>query len=228
MAMRGERGAGRRQGSEAKAAQAGVTAPVDGPPTLQALGDLLRLVGRSNAPQLKLRLVAAIGMTLAGKGLGVLAPLVLGAAVNHLAAGQGPEVAIGLGFAGFALGWAVVRLLSAIAPNASDVVFAPVRSAAQRTAATETFAHALSLSLDFHQTKRTGALSRTIDRGARSVDFLLRILVFNLAPTGWNWCWRRACWRAYDWRFAVTAVGDGGDLWRLHLRHLELAHPAPA
>ncbi|RYG10662.1 MAG: metal ABC transporter permease, partial [Caulobacteraceae bacterium] len=82
MAMRGERGAGRRQGSEAKAAQAGLTTPVDGPPTLQALADQSEQVGRSNAPQLKLRLIAAIGMTLAGKGLGVLAPLVLGAAVN--------------------------------------------------------------------------------------------------------------------------------------------------
>ena len=207
MAMRGERGAGRRQGSEAKAAQAGLTPPVDGPPTLQALADLLRLVGRSNAPQLKLRLIAAIGMTLAGKGLGVLAPLVLGAAVNHLAAGQGAEVAIGLGFAAFALGWALVRLLSAIAPNASDVVFAPVRSAAQRTAATETFAHALSLSLDFHQTKRSGSLSRTMDRGSRAVDFLLRILAFNLVPTGVELVLAAGVLAGkYDWRFGAVAV----------------------
>ena len=207
MAMRGERGAGRRQGSEAKAAQAGVVSPVDGPPTLQALADLLRLVGRSNAPQLRLRLIAAIGMTLAGKGLGVLAPLVLGAAVNHLAAGQGPEVSIGLGFAAFALGWALVRLLSAIAPNASDVVFAPVRSAAQRTAATETFAHALSLSLDFHQTKRSGSLSRTMDRGSRAVDFLLRILAFNLVPTGVELVLAAGVLAGkYDWRFGAVAV----------------------
>ena len=205
--MRGERGAGRRQGSEAKAAQAGLTTPTDGPPTLRALADLLRLVGRSNAPQLKLRLIAALGMTLAGKGLGVLAPLVLGAAVNHLAAGQGPQVAIGLGFAGFALGWALVRLLSAIAPNASDVVFAPVRSAAQRTAATETFAHALSLSLDFHQTKRSGSLSRTMDRGSRAVDFLLRILAFNLVPTGVELVLAAGVLAGkYDWRFGALAV----------------------
>jgi ATP-binding cassette subfamily B protein len=156
MAIRGER-SGRRGDSVAKAAQAGAPPPaVDGPPTWRALADLIQLVRRSNAPQLQLRLIAAIAMTLGGKGLGVLAPLVLGAAVNRLAAGQGAAVAVGLGFAGFAVGWAVVRLLSAIAPNAADVVFAPVRSAAQRTAATETFAHALSLSLDFHQTKRPG------------------------------------------------------------------------
>ncbi|MBU4135286.1 MAG: ATP-binding cassette domain-containing protein, partial [Alphaproteobacteria bacterium] len=206
--MRGER-TGRRGDSVAKAAQAGTPAStVDAPPAWRALGDLIRLVGRSNAPQLRLRLVAAIGMTLGGKGLGVLAPLVLGAAVNHLAAGQGPAVAVGMGFAGFAAGWAIVRLLSAIAPNASDVVFAPVRSAAQRRAATETFAHALSLSLDFHQTKRSGSLSRTMDRGSRAVDFLLRILAFNLVPTGVELVLAAGVLGGrYDWRFGAVAVG---------------------
>lgn len=203
--MRGER-SGRRD-PVAKAAQAGLATPAEGPPTWQGLADLMMLVGRSNAPQLRLRLVAAIVMTLAGKALGVLAPLVLGAAVNHLAAGQGAGVAFGLGFAGFAVGWAVVRLISAIAPNASDVVFAPVRSAAQRTAATETFAHALSLSLDFHQTKRSGSLSRTMDRGSRAVDFLLRILAFNLVPTGVELVLAAGVLAGkYDWRFGAVAV----------------------
>lgn len=193
----------------AKAAQGLPPAePPQGPSTLAALTDLLRLVGRSNAPQLKLRLVGAIAMTLAGKALGVLAPLVLGAAVNRLAADQPTAVGIALGFAGFAVGWAVVRLLSAIAPNASDVVFAPVRSAAQRTAAAETFAHALSLSLDFHQTKRSGSLSRTMDRGARAVDFLLRILAFNLVPTGVELVLAAGVLAGkYDWRFGALAIG---------------------
>ena len=169
--------------------------------------DLVRLVGRSGAPQLRLRLVVSILLTIAGKALGVLAPLVLGAAVNHLAADQPPGVSIGLGFAGFAVGWAVVRFLSSTAPQLSDVVFAPVRAAAQRTAATETFAHALSLSLDFHQTKRSGALSRTVDRGSRSVDFLLRILAFNLVPTGLELILAAGVLGgAYDWRFAAVAV----------------------
>jgi ABC-type transport system involved in Fe-S cluster assembly fused permease/ATPase subunit len=207
MARMGER-TGRRGDSVAKAAQGAPPAePPKGPPTGQALLDLMRLVRRSNAPQLQLRLLAAIGMTLGGKALGVLAPLVLGAAVNRLAAGQGTGVAMAWGFGGFAIGWALVRLLSAIAPNASDVVFAPVRSAAQRTAATETFAHALSLSLDFHQTKRSGSLSRTMDRGARAVDFLMRILAFNLIPTGVELVLAAGVLAGkYDWRFGAVAV----------------------
>ncbi len=207
MARLGER-SGRRGDSVAKAAQGAPPAdPPKGPPTGRALLDLMRLVRRSNAPQLHTRLVLAIGMTLAGKALGVLAPLVLGAAVNRLAAGQGTGVALAWSFGAFAVGWAFVRLLSAIAPNASDVVFAPVRSAAQRTAATETFAHALSLSLDFHQTKRSGSLSRTMDRGARAVDFLMRILAFNLIPTGVELVLAAGVLAgAYDWRFGAVAV----------------------
>ncbi|WQE38545.1 ABC transporter ATP-binding protein/permease [Brevundimonas bullata] len=180
----------------------------EAPPTLQALGDLLRVVGRSGAPQLRLRITGAVALTLAGKGLGVLAPLILGAAVNHLAAGQGAAAAVGWGFAAFAVGWAVVRFLSAATPQLSDVVFAPVRAAAQRKTAAETFAHALSLSLDFHQTKRSGALSRTMDRGSRAVDFLLRILVFNLGPTAIELVLAAAVLGArYDWRFGAVAVG---------------------
>ena len=207
MAMRGER-SGRRNDSLAKAAQGASPADLPKvPPLSRALLDLMGLVRRSNAPQLPLRLAGAITMTLGGKALGVLAPLVLGAAVNRLAEGQGAAVGMAWGFGGFAIGWALVRLLSSIAPNASDVVFAPVRAAAQRTAAAETFAHALSLSLDFHQTKRSGSLSRTMDRGARSVDFLMRILAFNLIPTGVELVLAAGVLAGrYDWRFGAVAV----------------------
>jgi ABC-type transport system involved in Fe-S cluster assembly fused permease/ATPase subunit len=193
---------------EAKAQAAGAVAlPPADPKTLPALLDLVRLVGRSQAPQLRLRLTLAVLLTIVGKALGVLAPLVLGAAVNHLATDQPAGVAVGLGFAGFAVGWAVVRFLSTAAPQLSDVVFAPVRQAAQRRAAAETFAHALNLSLDFHQTKRSGALSRTVDRGSRAVDFLLRILAFNLVPTGLELVLAAGVLGgAYDWRFAAVAV----------------------
>ena len=84
--MRGER-PGQRRSDAATRAQ-GTTGDqqsrVDG---WKALADLAGLVRRSHAPHLTLRLASAIGLTLGGKALGVLAPLVLGAAVNRLAAG---------------------------------------------------------------------------------------------------------------------------------------------
>jgi len=177
------------------------------PHPAKALADLARLVLRSGAPQLRLRLGAALGLTISGKFLGVLAPLLLGAAVNALAQGESPAVQVGWAFAGLAVGWALIRFLAAIAPQLRDILFGVVTQAAWRRAAAETFAHALSLSIDYHQTKRTGALSRTVDRGARAVDYLLRILVFNLAPTALELVFAAIVLAAaYDWRFAAVAV----------------------
>ncbi|WP_271069035.1 ABC transporter ATP-binding protein/permease [Caulobacter sp. NIBR1757] len=172
------------------------------------MADLFRLVLSSRAPGLTWRLTAALVFTLGGKVLGVLAPLLLGAAVNRLAAGQSPAVQVGTAFAGLILGWTAIRFLSAAAPQLRDVVFTPVAQAAQRRAAADAFGHALSLSIEFHQTKRTGSLSRIIDRGARSMDFLLRALVFNLGPTFIELIIAAVVLaKAYDWRFAGAAVG---------------------
>ena len=197
---------------------------------LKAMAHLWTLVAASEAPGLRWRLVVSLLLTFGSKITDVLAPLFLGVAVNRLAGGRGawrvgkqagsvlaahPAAvhdgigggALGLSFAGLAVGWAVMRFGSSAAPQLRDIVFGPVGQAAQRRAAAQTFAHALSLSLDFHQTKRTGALARTVDRGSRAVDFLLRILVFNLAPTVMALVFAALVLaKAYDWRFAATAV----------------------
>ena len=182
----------------------------DGPAEVtlvQALRDVFALVLRSRAPGLGWRLGAALALTAVGKAAGVLAPLLLGRAVNSLGRGQDATVQVGLAFAALALGWAGIRFLGNAAPQARDIVFGVVAQTAQRRAAAETFAHALSLGLDFHQTKRTGSLSRTIDRGSRAVDFLLRLLVFNLAPTALELLFAAGVLAtAYDWRFGAAAV----------------------
>ena len=87
--MRGERGRGRKADPAVKALDGASAAdpPVETPPTWKALADLFGVVGRSGAPQLRLRIIAALALTLTGKALGVAAPVVLGIAVNELAAG---------------------------------------------------------------------------------------------------------------------------------------------
>jgi ABC-type transport system involved in Fe-S cluster assembly fused permease/ATPase subunit len=201
------RGMGGSTSSSREATPGGIAGPEQTVRFWKAMGDLVQLVLRSKAPGLRWRLSVALGLTLAGKALGVLAPLMLGAAVNRLSAGQGAAVAVTWSFAGLAIGWALIRFISSAAPQARDAVFTPVAQAAQSRAAVETFAHALSLSIDFHQSKRTGTLSRVIDRGARSMDFLLRSLVFNLAPTGIELVMAAAVLaKAYDWRFAAVAL----------------------
>ncbi len=176
-------------------------------PFFKAIWDLGALVLRTGAPGLAWRLPLALTLTIAGKAVGVVAPLILAAGVNRIARGAGVETASALSFAAFAGGWAAISFVSAAAPQVRDAIFETVSMAAQRRAASEAFSHALSLSLDYHQTKRSGALSRTLDRGARAVDFLLGILVFNLAPTGLQLVMAAAVlWGKYDWRFAGTAV----------------------
>ncbi|WP_293676708.1 ABC transporter ATP-binding protein/permease [uncultured Phenylobacterium sp.] len=148
-----------------------------------SMGDLLALVMRSGAPQLGLRIAAALALVFVGKLSGVLAPVLLGDAINTLAPAAQGGVAIGGAFLTLAMGFAGLRLVSACAPYARDAIFTRVSQSTMAKAAVESFGHALSLSLDFHQTKQTGTLSRVIDRGARSTDFLIRSLIFSLGPT---------------------------------------------
>jgi ABC-type transport system involved in Fe-S cluster assembly fused permease/ATPase subunit len=193
-----------------------------------AMVDLWSLIMRSQAPWLKTRTATAFILIVAGKVLGIWAPFMLGHAVNTLSHGKSAATTVGLSFAALAIGWGFIRFLAAAAPQARDAIFTPVSQAAQRRAAAESFAHALSLSLDYHQTKRTGALGRTIDRGARSIEYLLRTLVFNLAPTVLELVIAAiALAKAYDWRFAAVAIGTvvlygAGTFmisdWRIHHR----------
>ena len=162
---------------------------------------------RSQAPQLRLRTAAALALTLAGKVLGVWSPLLIGEAISRLSHGMGPAQTLGISFTALALGWAFLRFLASAAPQARDAIFTAVSQAAQRRAATETFGHALSLSMDYHQTKRSGALSRTIDRGARSIEYLIRTLAFNMAPTAFELLFAAAVLQhVYDWRYAMVVV----------------------
>ena len=143
--------------------------------------DLWRLVLRSGAPQLHLRLAAALGLVFLGKVAGVWSPVVLGDAINALAP-RGAEPSFPLFVVG-ALGASALSLAAASAPYIRDAIFLRVSQATMAKAAVESFQHALGLSLDFHQTKRMGTLSRIIDRGSRSTDFLIRSVVFNIGPT---------------------------------------------
>ncbi len=148
-----------------------------------SMADLGRLVMRSGAPQLRLRIGAALGLVFIGKAAGVIAPIMLGDAISTLRPVVEGGLAIGPPFLLLVGAFASLRLFAACAPFARDAIFTRVSQSTMAKAAVETFAHALGLSLDFHQSKQTGTLTRIIDRGSRSTDFLIRSLVFNLGPT---------------------------------------------
>ncbi len=173
-----------------------------------SMGDLLALVMRSGAPQLRLRIGVALVLVFVGKLSGVIAPVMLGDAINTLSPAAQGGVAIGVSFLTLAISFAALRLVAACAPYARDAIFTRVSQSTMAKAAVESFGHALSLSLDFHQTKQTGTLSRVIDRGARSTDFLIRSLIFSLGPTFVELILAMVVMTVrLDWVFALTAFG---------------------
>lgn len=170
-----------------------------------AMADLGRLVLRSGAPNLRLRIAAALGLVIVGKLASVWAPLALGDAVNALVPAGGGT--LGRAFVVGALAFAGLSLVAACAPYARDVVFTRVSQSTMARAAVETFQHALGLSLDFHQSKQMGSLSRIIDRGSRATDFLIRSVVFNIGPTAIELVLAVAVLAVrFDWRFALVAL----------------------
>ena len=172
----------------------------------RSMGDLAALVMRSGAPGLRWRVAASLALVFAGKAAGVAAPVALGDAINRLAPGAGQAAQLGFDFLLLALAFAGLRLVAACAPNLRDMIFTVVAQTTMAKAATETFAHTLALGLDYHQGKQTGTLARVIDRGARSTDFLMRSVVFNLGPTAIELVLAMAVMAMrLDWRFAATA-----------------------
>jgi len=64
-----------------------------------------------------------------------------------------------------------------------NAVFAKVAHHSIRKIASNVFLHLHNLDLAFHLNKQTGALSKTIDRGSRGINFVLSAMVFNIVPT---------------------------------------------
>jgi ATP-binding cassette subfamily B protein len=172
-----------------------------------SMKDLWRLVLRSGAPGLAWRIGLALVLIFVGKAAGVAAPVLLGEAINRLAELRPvlSDPRLGGAFILLALGFAGLRLTAAVAPNAREAIFTPVSQATMARAAEESFGHVLSLSLDYHQGKQTGALARIIDRGSRSTDFLIRSVVFNLGPTALELVLAMGVMAVrLDWRFAAA------------------------
>ncbi len=157
------------------------------------------------------RMALAFIITVAAKFLAVGAPVLFGEGVNQVsdaADGDGGAGALAVGaFAGAFMLYGLVRFGSAAFPELRDAMFAPVSQDAQRLAAVRGFAHVQSLSLSWHQTRRTGAVNRVIDRGANAVDFLLRFLVFNILPALIELALAASVAAVlYGWQFSVVIV----------------------
>ena len=173
-----------------------------------SIGRILKLLWRPELSKWRPVMGIAVVLTLGAAVLEVLSPIILGNAINKVAGqeGQDPEpLAVALAWIAVAIG---LRFLAAALPQARDALFSPVSQDAQRIACVDAFGHAQSLSLAFHQTRRSGALNRVIERAASAVDYLIRFLAFNIGPTFVRlFLAAIALGAAYDYRLALIAVG---------------------
>lgn len=131
----------------------------------------------------KRRVVLALVFLLAAKLVSVTTPWLYKLAVDRLS-GEAPEVGLilGLGAAGLVVAYGLARLGTVIFAELRDAVFVRVGQRAIRRLAIETFTHIHRLSLRYHITRKTGGLSRIIERGVKGVDFLLRFVLFSIGP----------------------------------------------
>ncbi|KAJ2946827.1 hypothetical protein O0L34_g16154 [Tuta absoluta] len=112
--------------------------------------------------------------------------------INGITAAQSGEALLGMATVPQALGTTAVSLLigyglaratAAAFNELRNAVFARVAQHSIRKLACNVFMHLHNLDLTFHLGRQTGALSKTIDRGSRAINFVLSAMVFNVVPT---------------------------------------------
>jgi ATP-binding cassette, subfamily B, heavy metal transporter len=131
----------------------------------------------------KQRVVIALIMLVAAKLIAIATPLFYKWAVDHLGGTfTAPAMFLALGAIGLTVAYGMTRIFSTLFQQLRDVVFTRVGQRALRKLAIETFEHIHQLSMRYHITRKTGGLSRIIERGVKGVDFLLRFLLFSIGP----------------------------------------------
>ena len=153
----------------------------DGAPSLRPLWTLIPYLWPRNAG-----LRARVVVSLVCMSLGILAtayfPLLMGQVTDQLAVKPASQLVIGTTLA-LVGGYVIARILMQAFGQLRDGIFAKVLYHAMREVAVQTFAHIHTLSLRFHLERKTGGLSRVIDRGVKGIDNLLSFALFSIFPT---------------------------------------------
>ena len=163
-----------------------------GPSVSADEGQLLRTVRNlwgymwpSGRPDLKWRVVLAVCALLASKVATTFVPFAYKGVIDALDTGA-DNAALILGLAVpivLVIAYGVGSMIDAGFQQLRDVLFASVGQNAVRKLALETFEHMHRLSLRFHLSRRTGGLSRIIERGTKGIETIVRFTMLNTAPT---------------------------------------------
>ncbi|MEX0969189.1 MAG: ABC transporter ATP-binding protein/permease [Paracoccaceae bacterium] len=161
------------------------TAPAKAYSGLQIMRKVAPYLWPKGQRWVKRRVVLSMVALVFAKLATVATPLFFMAAVDALApAGANSEggMLLAIGAIGLVVAYGFMRLAAVGFAQLRDAVFTRVGQRALRQLALETFQHLHALSLRYHISRKTGALSRIIERGVKGVDFLLRFLLFSMGP----------------------------------------------
>ena len=154
----------------------------DGAPSFRPLWMLMPYLWPKGRPDLRARVFVSLLCLV----LAILAttafPVVMGAITNQLAVKPAAAVALGTSIALIGA-YVLARILMQAFAQLRDGIFAKVQYHALREVGVSTFAHVHTLSLRFHLERKTGGLSRVIERGTKGIDTLLSFAVFSIFPT---------------------------------------------
>ena len=168
---------------------------------LRALKWLAPYLWPRDSFELRARVALAILLLLAAKLLTIWVPILYKHAVDALSP---RDITVAVPVA-LIVAYGAARVMSQGFNELRTAVFAKVSQRAIRRLALTAFRHVHALSLRFHLERRTGGLSRAIERGTSGIDFLLSFMLFNVAPTIFEML--VVCgilWRLYNWTFAAV------------------------
>jgi ATP-binding cassette subfamily B protein len=131
-------------------------------------------------PGLRARVVIAFVLVLLAKGVALSTGFVYGAAIDQMANGSAAAVSLTIGLV---VAYAGARFAGVFFENVRNAIFERVGQDAARRLSESVFRHIHSLSLRYHLERRTGALTKIVERGTKSIDMMLYFLLFNIAPT---------------------------------------------
>ncbi|HYD29413.1 MAG TPA: ABC transporter ATP-binding protein/permease, partial [Azospirillaceae bacterium] len=144
------------------------------------LATLMPYLWPKGATEMRVRVAVAIACLILAKVANIYVPIFFKEAVDVLTAGPGLALALPVGLI---LAYGLARVLSQAFGELRDALFAKVAQRAIRRVALEVFRHLHALSLRFHLERQTGGLTRSIERGNRAIETLLRFMLFNVLPT---------------------------------------------
>ena len=185
---------------------------------LQTLLNLWPYMWPSGRPDLKMRVVWASVFLLVSKFVLLLVPYFFKWSTDALngkmdLAGKLPDLLVGA--TALVIAYNLTRLIQLALNQMRDALFASVGQHAVRQLAYKTFVHMHQLSLRFHLERKTGGLSRIIERGTKGIETIVRFTILNSVPTLIEFLLTAVIfWWGYGFSYlAVTAFTVSSYIW---------------